>query len=214
MALTGSHGTLRKIRYFTDTKGLRHLKSCVVEIPSADDVSMPHLPKQCFPILPDITDLKFEHGSLHHRCTIKRTQVSIEPGFAMTVHKAQGQTMERVIVDLAGCSRTEPPYVNVSRATSLQSLMVLHKFDFKQITKHHSEDLRKEFACLLVLKWKTVMIHGDSSDCVEVKQVLTVLEETGLKRGTKQKEAMSCEHGSTLDKKHWGQGGNYPMGTW
>ena len=49
----------------------------------------------------------------------------IEPGFAMAVHKAQGQTMDRVIVDLVGCVGTEPPYVMVLRAKSLNGLVVL-----------------------------------------------------------------------------------------
>ena len=43
---------------------------------------------------------------------VKRRQVPIESGFAMTVYKTQGQTMSRVVVDLAGCSGTfERPYV-------------------------------------------------------------------------------------------------------
>jgi len=89
-------------------------------------MGMPHLPVQHFPTLPDSTELKFEHGALHtKRCTIARKQVPIEPGFLMTVHEAQGQTMGQVIVDLA----------MVSRATSLDGLLVLHDFDMRQITK-------------------------------------------------------------------------------
>ena len=105
------------------------------------------------PILPDSTDLKFEHGGSHKRCTVKRKQVPIEPGFAMTVHKAQGWTMERVIVDLAGCVGTEPPYVMVSRATSLDGLLVLCDFDAQQISKRRSEELRKVFERLTCFKW-------------------------------------------------------------
>ena len=53
-----------------------------------------------------------------------------EPGFAMTVHKAQGQTMTKVALDLAGCSRTEQPYMMVSRSTSRQGLFILREFNF------------------------------------------------------------------------------------
>ena len=62
-------------------------------------------------------------------------------GSTMTVHKVQGHTMGRVIVDLAGCTGTESPYVMVSRATSLDGLLVLRDFNHKQIAKRRSEEL-------------------------------------------------------------------------
>jgi len=141
--VNGSWGYLRKVRYSTDMDGRRHLDSCVVEIPGSDAMEMPHLPPHHFPILPDLTDITFEHPASRKRCVIKRKQVPIEPVFAMTAHKAQGQTMEKVVVDLAGCAGTEQPYVTVSRSTSLEDLLVLRDFDFSQITKRRSEDLRK-----------------------------------------------------------------------
>ena len=55
-----------------------------------------------FPVLPDTTELRFEHSGSHKQYTIQRKQVPIEPGFTVTVHKVQGQTMKRVVVDLEG----------------------------------------------------------------------------------------------------------------
>jgi hypothetical protein len=184
--VNGSYGFLRRIRYFTDGEGKRYLKSCIVEIPDSDAVEMPHLPRHHFPILPDTTDLKFEHGGSHKRCTIKRKQVPIEPGFSMTVHKAQGQTMDRVIVDLAGCTGTEPPYVMCSRATSLNGLVVLRGFDRRQIGKRRSEELRKEFDRLMHLKWQTIQNYGTVEEVHQAKQELNILrgKNTG---GTKRK---------------------------
>jgi len=98
------------------------------------------LPEHHFPILPDSTELKFEHGASHKQYTITQKQVPIEPGFVMTVHKVQGQTMKHVVVDLAGCAGTDPPYVMVSRATSLNGLLVLRDFDARQITKRRTEN--------------------------------------------------------------------------
>jgi len=103
-----SYGILYRMGYFVDCEGRWYLKSCMVEIPGSDNIEIPHLPKHHFPILPDTTDLKFEHGGSHKHCTIKQKQLPIEPGFAMTVHKMQGQTMGRVIVDLTGCTGIEP----------------------------------------------------------------------------------------------------------
>ena len=129
--VNGRYRTLRRIRYFTDREGRRYLKSCTVEIPGSDDVD---LPKHHFLIMPDTTELKFEHGKSHKCCTITWKRVPIEPGFAVKVYKARAQTMNRVIVDLTGCA-TEPPYVMVSRATPLDSLVVFRDFDARQITK-------------------------------------------------------------------------------
>lgn len=168
--VNGSWGCLRCIRFSTDVEGRRHLKSCIVEIPEADTVKMPHLPERHFPILPDTTDITFEHGASRKRCVIKRRQVPIEPGFAVTAHKSQGQTMDRVVVDLAGCSGTEQPYVMVSRSSSLSGLVVLRDFDPGQITKRRSEDLRKEFARLEELKLRTIVRYGQGSRDIEVQE--------------------------------------------
>ena len=170
--VNGSYGTLRKIRYFRNNAGLRVVKSCVAEIPGAEVVEIPHLPKHNFPVLPDTTELRFEHAGSHKRCTIQRKQVPIESGFAVTVHKAQGQTMTRVVVNLEGCSGTEPPYVMVSRATSMEGLFVLRDLDFKQISKRRSEDLRTEFSRLACLKWLTVMKYGERDEIERAKQVV------------------------------------------
>lgn len=180
--VNGCRGILKKVRYFTDTQGRRYLRSCVVDIPDSEDVEIPHLPKHHFPILPDTSDLRFEHGGSHKMCTIKRRQVPIEPGFAMTVYKAQGQTMPRVIVDLDGCKGAEQCYVMVSRATSLDGLLLLRSFDAKQIKKRRSEDLRKEFQRLWLLKWRTILKSGESEEVCEAKERLNSLEEKPKKR--------------------------------
>ena len=185
--VNGSCGTLKKIRHFTNNMGHRVLKSCVVEIHGAEDVEVPHLPKHHFPILPETTELRFEHGGSHKRCTIQRKQVPIEPGFAMTVHKAQGRTMRRVVVDLEGCSGTEPPYVMVSHATSMNGLFVLRDFGMKQITKWRSEELRNEFLRLSYLKWKTVSKCGLGDEVENARRVMADLSKKEENRPTKRK---------------------------
>jgi hypothetical protein len=138
--VNGSSGFLRGVRYSSDNEGRRFLKSCVVEVPGSDPVEMAHLPVHHFPVLPDVTEIKFEHGASRKRCVIKRKQVPIEPGFAITAHKAQGQTLGKVIVDVASCSGTEQPYVMVSRSTSVSGLIILRDFDF---TKDHETTIRR-----------------------------------------------------------------------
>ena len=81
--------------FLTTMDDCEYLNSCVVEIPSSDSIEMANLPEHRFPILPDVTEIKFEHNASHKRCVIKRKQVPIEPGwFAITAHKARGQTVK------------------------------------------------------------------------------------------------------------------------
>ena len=172
----GSLGYLRDIRCSTDDEGKRQLTSCIVQIPDCDPVEMPNLPKHHFPILPDTTYITLEHSASHNHCSIKRRQVPIEPGFAMTVYKAQGQTMSKVVVDLAGCSGTEQPYAMVSRSTSMVGLIVLRNFKFGQITKRRSEDLRKEFSRLESLGLHTIIKYGSEDQVNEAKRSLNDLQ--------------------------------------
>ena len=72
----------------------------------------------------------------------------------------------------------------VSRATSLDGLVVLHDFDARQITKQRSEDLRKEFSRLTLLKWQTMIDHGCGA---EAKQMMKDLRGGAGARGTKRK---------------------------
>ena len=75
----------------------------------------------------------------------------------------------------------EPPYVMISRTTSLDGLIVLCDFDAKKISKWRSEDLRKEFPCLALLKWETIARYGARADVEATKAVLAAV------RGTKRK---------------------------
>ncbi|KAI0717165.1 hypothetical protein C8Q76DRAFT_571455, partial [Earliella scabrosa] len=73
----------------------------------------------------------------------------------LTAHKAQGQTFNKVIVDLESCSGTEAPYVMLSRATSLEGVIILRSFRKCKITCHQSGDIRKEARRLEILQLKT-----------------------------------------------------------
>ncbi|KAH9848182.1 hypothetical protein C2E23DRAFT_711685, partial [Lenzites betulinus] len=73
----------------------------------------------------------------------------------ITAHKAQGQTFDEIIVDLAGCMGTESPYVMLSRATSLSGVTILRPFDKSKICCRQSEDIRKENVRLEILALQT-----------------------------------------------------------
>ncbi|KAJ7476625.1 hypothetical protein FB451DRAFT_1460875 [Mycena latifolia] len=78
----------------------------------------------------------------------------------MTAHKAQGRTLDHCIVNLTGCRGTESPYVMLSRATSLEGLVILTPFSKDRICSRRSEEARVEFRRLEYLNLKTVIQYG------------------------------------------------------
>ena len=65
----------------------------------------------------------------------KRLQVPLILAWALSIHKAQGQTIERVKVDLGKVFEKGQAYVALSRATSQGGLQVL-RFDPKKVMVH------------------------------------------------------------------------------
>lgn len=62
----------------------------------------------------------------------KRVQVPLLLGWATTIHKAQGQTLDSVVVDLASVRQHGQVYVALSRVREMGSMRVLN-FDKKKI---------------------------------------------------------------------------------
>jgi hypothetical protein len=162
--VNGCTGTLKKIRYRVDSDGKRHAISCIVHAPNTSGENMPGLPEQYVVALEDSIDMTFTHPHSKRKCKIKRTQVPLIPAFAMTAHKAQGQTLTKVVVDLESCSGTESPYVMISRVRSLDGLLILRPFSKQKITSRQSEDTRREMRRLELLRLETIMKLGTAEE--------------------------------------------------
>lgn len=65
-----------------------------------------------------------EMGDEEPYSLLMRTQIPLVPAWAMTVHKSQGMTLNKVVVDLARSFESGQEYVALSRATSLEGLKV------------------------------------------------------------------------------------------
>lgn len=173
--VNGSHGTVREIRYTIDNAGNRHLTSCIVDIPNSSGEPMLSLPPKTFPILVDTQTMNFTHPHTRRSISISRSQVPIVPAFAMTAHRAQGQTFDHVIVDLESCQGTEAPYVMVSRASSLEGLLVLRSFQSRKIMCSLSQDARVERCRVNRLRLRTLIKYGTPT---EVSSAMTELGES------------------------------------
>ncbi|KAF8817657.1 hypothetical protein BYT27DRAFT_7074195 [Phlegmacium glaucopus] len=106
--------------------------------------------KGIIPILPSMVGFRVEVEG--EQVKLERRQIAIVPGYAFTDYKAQGQTMECVIVDIAKppCGRLSPfsVYVALSRSRGRNTIRILRDFDPALFMHHPSEDLRIDMARL------------------------------------------------------------------
>jgi ATP-dependent DNA helicase PIF1 len=91
-----------------------------------------------------------------------RSQIPLILAWALSIHKAQGQTLERVRVDLGRVFEKGQAYVALSRATSMAGLQIL-RFDPRKVLAH--EKVRTFYSSLMRAeqvegKVKDKTIHG------------------------------------------------------
>lgn len=81
-----------------------------------------------------IEKYKFEttYGVAPNKVKLYRNQIPLITAWALSIHKAQGQTLDRVVVDLNRAFERGQVYVAISRATSTESLQILG-FDPKRV---------------------------------------------------------------------------------
>jgi hypothetical protein len=170
--VNGTTGIVKQIRYSVNEAGERFAQSCVVYVPDMTGPPLPGLPPKHAAVLTETVDMTFTHPDSHKKCVMKRTQLPLVPAFAMTAHKAQGKTMEAIVVDLESTHGTEAPYVMISRATSLDGVFILRPFRKKIIQCRPNQDVRDEFKRLDILAHQTKMNYGTPEEASEAQRHL------------------------------------------
>ena len=156
----GSQGTVKKIFTEPCTNGFSVPKCVIVEFPDSV-VEIPSLPSRCFPLTP--TTWKFpvslEDGQGGKRkANIVRTQLNLQPAFAITGHAAQGKTLPQVLVDLSEGGFSA--YVSASRARTREGLFITNTISLADLNKPVNSDLRQECRRLEQLEHNTKVRHG------------------------------------------------------
>jgi ATP-dependent exoDNAse (exonuclease V) alpha subunit len=77
---------------------------------------------------------------------VTRTQLPIVPAFAITTYKAQGLTMNKIVVDLQvplGTLQVASVYVPLSRVKRAEDIVILRPFDMKvlQVRPSSAQDI-------------------------------------------------------------------------
>ena len=115
------------------------------------------VPHGTIPISP--SEIGFGVDTEGGRVKVTRRQLAVVPGYAFTDYKAQGQTMECVIVDISkppsGSISPFSVYVALSRSRGRNTIRILRDFDPSLFMHHPSEDLRADMERLERLDERT-----------------------------------------------------------
>lgn len=190
--VNGCVGTLVKIRYKENTAGERQAISCVVRSDNVEKDIHPDLESDEVVALRDEIQLQFTHPHSGQVSRFYRKQVPILPAFSITAHKSQGQTLERVIIDLNKCSGTESAYVMISRAKSLDGIIILRPFNKSKISCNRSERVRNEFIRLEILRLQTIINVGTHDERIQAEKILQLCNISAFE----QTKSVVVEHGN------------------
>ncbi|KAE8222309.1 hypothetical protein CF319_g4469 [Tilletia indica] len=156
----GAFATVEGWDVYTDPFNQTLARGVLLRFPNDTRLQLSNVPIGCFPVTPALTT--FEMATSDPKAPVEkvqRRQLPLQPGFAMTVHSAQGITASGpVIVDLTGggCET----YVAATRATRKEHLLLTAKVDLKHLNYPNLPiNLKKELQRLNLLAENTRTRH-------------------------------------------------------
>ena len=167
----GSQGVVRKI--FTEPCVNNYsVAKCVIVEFSDSTVELPGLPSHCFPLTPTtwrFTTVLSDATGSKRNVHILRSQLNLQPAFAITGHAAQGKTLPQVLVDLTEGGFAA--YVSASRAQTRESLFITDAITLDVLNKPVTSNLRQECRRLERLEHNTKIRYG-----FEIGNIMAVLD--------------------------------------
>ena len=151
----GSQGYVRQINMKNLSEGRACCTSTLVEFPLST-TEFPHLPPKFFPIEPiswtfsTIIDGEKIHATRH--------QLPLQPGFAVTIHSAQGKTLPNILIDMG--ENAFGAYVGASRATTCKELALMNKVSLNDLTHEIPYSLFFENMRFKILQQNTLIKYG------------------------------------------------------
>jgi len=124
--VNGALGTVRDIVYNVDQRPPSFPNLILVEF---DNYSGPYIIENYFPILP--IEVTWREQSVD--CCRKQFPLSL--AYALTIHKAQGLTLEKATIDIG--DREMAPglsYVALSRVRKLENILFINSFNFSRLS--------------------------------------------------------------------------------
>ena len=114
----------------------------------------PHLPVRIEPRFS-----RFDGKGAANRCQIQRRQIPLLLCWAATVHKVQGLTLDRAVIDLHGAFSDAAIYVALSRVRSLSGLALSSWTESRKVFKA-SRWVTQEYDRLRVLETRLPALHA------------------------------------------------------
>lgn len=161
--VNGAQGILEEVVYDVGVAEERIPKVAYVRFPGSK-VRIEGLEEDVVPIFPQKETL-YVQTKKQKTLSVQRTQLPILPAYAFTDYKSQGQTLDFVVVDLASAGRSlESAYVMISRATSLENVMVLRDFPLERINRLQALGTYRELNRLKALDTRSLEAYQKSKE--------------------------------------------------
>ncbi|KAE8225183.1 hypothetical protein CF319_g2024 [Tilletia indica] len=147
-----------------DRWGYPVAQGLLLRFPRLGDIALTGLPQGCYPIMPSSSHFNFRNDEDSPVVRITRRQLPIQPGFAMTVHSAQGITAEKgVVVDLRNGGFEA--YVAASRANKKANLFLIAPVLLRQLNHPPLPlELSNELKRLEDLATETLKLHEKATN--------------------------------------------------